>query len=315
MTKYNFIKLLLLLNIAILAACGRTIIEETMPTFSSPSIRAVNNLGNNRVKIDWFFSAYQEPLIKSFKLERSENNGKFSLISKNISANQRSIEIAEPFQNGKVSFRISSMGEKDSTMSAVVSYFAPKIINNSFCSSLSATLLQGTSKPNVYLSWKPTTNYTGNYIVQRATKESSAQTIATITTPYFLDEKTEIGINYIYTIRLATNNCLSNEIPITVVNEVVGLCPQNFKAAQLSDNNSVLLTWDAQLADFASFYVKRATAATGPFENLTSIGIRSSVFEDKTELKVKTSYFYKISTQIDSQPPNNCETIVIEIKK
>jgi hypothetical protein len=241
------------------------------------------------------------------------------VLSVDIMPNQRSIELAEPFHIGKVSFRLLCKTIKDTVASAVVSYFAKAVPNNAFCSSISATLLQGIDKPNVYLSWKlaaNTVNYAGNYVVQRSVNKAPFQTIATTRNPYFLDTNTEVGLNYNYIVRLATNNCPSNEIPITVNNQSVGLCPQNFKLNFISgrDKKSVLLNWDAQLADFATFYVFRKASESGVFEKLTPAGIRTTVFEDKTELKAKTTYFYKINTQIDSQPPTNCETSVLEFK-
>ena len=300
-------------------ACGRTIIEDTVPSFTPPVVTSIDVLPSNRVKINWYFDAYQEPLVTGFRIERSENNGKFQELSDNITSNQRSIELAEPFRGGKVSFRLSSKTIKDTVASTIVSYFAPAAATNAFCSAISATLLQGVDKPNVYLSWKleaNSTNYTGNYIVQRSVSKASFQTIGTTRNPFFLDPNTEVGVNYSYVVRLATNNCASNEIPITVINQSVGLCPQNFKLNFLSGSNkkSVLLNWDAQLADFATFYVFRKTSESGAFENLTPTGIRTTVFEDKTELKAKTSYFYKITTQIESQPPTTCESPMLEIK-
>lgn len=300
-------------------ACGRTIIEDTVPSFTLPVVTSIDILPNNRVKINWYFDAYQEPLVTGFRIERSENNGKFQVLSDDITPNQRSIELAEPFRGGKVSFRLLSKTIKDTVASTIVSYFASAVPNNAFCSVISATLLQGVDKPNVYLSWKleaNSVNYAGSYIVQRSANQSAFQTITTTQNLFFLDTNTEIGVNYNYVVRLATNNCASNEIPIAVNNQSVGLCPQNFKFNFLSgkDKKSVLLNWDAQLADFATFYVFRKTSESGVFEKLTPTGIRTTVFEDKTELKAKTNYFYKISTQIDSQPPNSCESSVLELK-
>lgn len=300
-------------------ACGRTIIDDTIPSFTLPVVTSIDILPNNRVKINWYFDAYQEPLITGFRLERSENNGTFRVLSDDITPNQRSIELAEPFRGGKVSFRLLSKTNKDTVASPIVSYFAPAVPTNTFCSAISATLLQGVDKPNVYLSWKleaNSVNYAGNYIVQRSANQAAFQTITTTQNPFFLDTNTEIGINYNYAVRLATNNCASNETPMTVSTQVVGLCPQNFKLNFLSgkDKKSVLLNWDAQLSDFATFYVFRGISASGPFEKLTPTGIRTTVFEDRAELKAKTSYFYKISTQIDSQPPTNCESSVLELK-
>lgn len=302
-----------------MVGCGRTIIDDVIPSFTPPIVTSIEVLPSNRVKINWYFDAYQEPLVRSFRIERSENNGNFQILSDDITPNQRSIELAEPFRGGKVSFRLLSKTIKDTVASTVVSYFAPAVATNAFCSAISATLLQGVNKPNVYLSWKleaNSANYTGNYIVQRSVSKAAYQTIGTTRNAFFLDTNTEVGVNYNYIVRLATNNCASNEIPITINNQSVGLCPQNFKLNFLSgkDKKSVLLNWDAQLADFAKFYVFRATSVNGPFEILTPDGIRTTIFEDKTELKTKTSYFYKISTQIDSQPPTNCETSIVELK-
>ncbi len=317
--KYKFLKFLLLLSICLISACGRTIIDETIPSFMLPALTSTDILPNNQIKVNWYFDAYQEPLLTGFRIERSENNGKFQVLAVDITPNQRSIELAEPFRSGKVSFRLLSKTKKDTVASAVVSYFAPAVPNNNFCSAISATLLQGIDKPNVYLSWKleaNSVNYVGNYIVQRSVNNAPFQTISTTNNPYFLDANTEVGLSYNYIVRLAANNCASNEIPITVNNKSVGLCPQNFKLNFLSgkDKKSVLLNWDAQLADFATFYVFRKTSESGVFEKLTPTGIRTTVFEDKTELKIRTTYFYKINTQIDSQPPTNCETSVLEFK-
>lgn len=300
-------------------SCGRTIIDDIVPSFTLPVVTSIDILPNNRVKINWYFDAYQEPLITGFRIERSENNGKFQVLSDDITSNQRSIELAEPFRGGKVSLRLLSKTIKDTVASTIVSYFTPAVATNAFCSAVSATLLQGVDKPNVYLSWKleaNSVNYAGNYIVQRSVNQSAFQTIGTTRNAYFLDVNTETGISYSYVVRLATNNCASNEIPIAVNNQSVGLCPQNFKLNFLlgKDKKSVLLNWDAQLADFATFYVFRKTSESKVFERLTPTGIRTTVFEDKSELKAKTSYFYKISTQIDSQPPNSCESSVLEFK-
>ncbi|GGD78041.1 hypothetical protein GCM10011514_47510 [Emticicia aquatilis] len=300
-------------------ACGRTIIEDTVPSFTPPAFTSIDILPNNRVKINWYFDAYQEPLVKGFRIERSENNGSFQLLSDDITPNQRSIELAEPFRGGKVSFRLLSKTIKDTVASTVVSYFAPTVPTNAFCSAVSATLLQGVDKPNVYLSWQlegNSANYAGNYIIQRSVSKAAFQTIGTTRNPFFLDTNTEVGVNYSYVVRLATNNCASNEVPITVTTQSVGLCPQNFKLSFLAgkDKKSVLLNWDAQLADFAKFYVFRKASESGVFENLTPTGIRTTVFEDKTELKAKTSYFYKITSQIESQPPTTCESPMLEIK-
>ncbi len=317
--KYKFLKFLLFLSICLISACGRTIIDDTIPSFMTPALTSTDILPNNRVKVNWYFDAYQEPLLTGFRIERSENNGKFQVLAVDISPNQRSIELAEPFRGGKVSFRLLSKTLKDTVASAVVSYFAPAVPNNIFCLAISATLLQGIDKPNVYLSWKleaNSVNYVGNYIVQRSVNNAPFQTISTTNNPYFLDANTEVGLNYNYIVRLATNNCASNEIPISVINKSVGLCPQNFKLNFLSgkDKKSILLNWDAQLADFATFYVFRKTSESGVFEKLTPAGIRATVFEDRTELKIRTTYFYKINTQIDSQPPTNCETPLLEFK-
>lgn len=317
--KHNFIKIVLFLSICLFWACGRTIIADPIPSFTPPAVTSVDILPNNRVKVSWYFDAYQEPLVTGFRLERSENNGSFQILSDDITPNQRSIELAEPFRGGKVSFRLLSKTVKDTVASRVVSYFAPNVPTNAFCSAVSATLLQGVAQPNVYLSWKleaNSANYAGNYIVQRSVSKAAFQTIGTTRNLFFLDTTATIGTNYSYLVRLATNNCASNEVPITVTTQSVGLCPQSFKLNFLTgkDKKSVVLNWDAQLADFAKFYVFRKTSESGVFENLTPTGIRTTVFEDKTELKAKTSYFYKISTQIDSQPPNNCETLVLEIK-
>lgn len=300
-------------------ACGRTIIEDIIPSFTPPALTSIDILPNNRVKINWYFDAYQEPLVRGYRIERSENNGKFQLLSDDITPNQRSIELAEPFRGGKVSFRLLSKTIKDTVASTVVSYFAPAVPTNAFCSAVSATLLQGVDKPNVYLSWKSeanSANYAGNYIVQRSVSKAAYQTIGTTRNPFFLDTNIEVGVNYSYVVRLATNNCASNEIPITVNSQSVGLCPQNFKLNFLSgkDKKSVLLNWDAQLSEFSTFYVFRKTSESGTFEKLTPTGIRTTVFEDKTELKAKTSYFYKIIAQIDSQPPNSCESLVLKLK-
>ena len=317
--KHNFLKILLFLSIFLILACGRTIIDDTIPSLTPPALTSIDILPNDRVKINWYFDEYQEPIVTGFRIERSENNGKFQVLSVDITPNQRSIELAEPFRSGKVSFRLLCKTIKDTVASAVVSYFAQAVPNNAFCLSISATLLQGIDKPNVYLSWKlaaNSVNYAGNYVVQRSVNKAPFQTIATTRNPYFLDTNTEVGLNYNYIVRLATNNCPSNEIPITVNNQSVGLCPQNFKLNFISrrDKKSVLLNWDAQLADFATFYVFRKASESGVFEKLTPAGIRTTVFEDKTELKAKTTYFYKINTQIDSQPPTNCETSVLEFK-
>lgn len=317
--KHNFIKILLFLSICLVWSCGRTIIDDSIPSFTLPVITSIDVLPNNRVKVNWYFDAYQEPLVTGFRIERSENNGKFQVLSDNITSNQRSIELAEAFRGGKVSFRLLSKTIRDTVASTVVSYFAPAVPTNAFCSTLSATLLQGVDKPNVYLSWKleaNSANYAGNYTIQRSANKSPFQTIVTTRNTYFLDTNTEVGINYNYIVRLATNNCASNEIPIMVNSQSVGLCPQNFKLNFLlgKDKKAVLLNWDAQLAGFATFYVFRKTSESGVFEKLTPTGIRTTVFEDKTELKAKTSYFYKISTQIDSQPPNSCESSVLELK-
>lgn len=300
-------------------ACGRTIIEDTIPSLTPPAFTSIDILPNNRVKVNWYFDAYQEPLVTGFRIERSENNGSFQVLSDDITPNQRSIELAEPFRGGKVAFRLLSKTKKDTLASPVVSYYAPAEATSAFCSAVSATLLQGVDKPNVYLSWKleaNSANYSGDYIIQRSVGKAAFQTIGTTRNLFFLDTKTELGVNYSYLVRLISNNCASNEMPITVNNQSVGLCPQNFKLNFLSGKGkkSVVLNWDAQLADFARFYVFRRTSETGVFENLTPAGIRTTVFEDKTELKAKTSYFYKISTQIDSQPPTNCETSVLEMK-
>lgn len=317
--KHNFIRKFLFLNIFLILACGRTIIDDTIPSLTPPALTSIDILPNNRVKINWYFDAYQEPLLRGFRIERSENNGKFQVLSVDITPNQRSIELDEPFHSGKVSFRLLCNTIKDTLASEVVSYFARALPNNAFCSSISATLLQGFDKPNVYLTWKleaNSVNYSGNYVVQRSINKAPFQTIATTRNPYFLDANTEVGLNYKYIVLLATNNCVSNEISITVNNQSVGLCPQNFKLNFISgkDKKSVLLNWDAQMADFSTFYVLRKTSETGVFEKLTPAGIRTTVFEDKTELRSKTTYFYKINTQIDSQPPTNCETSVLEFK-
>lgn len=317
--KHNFLKILQFSSICLMFACGRTIIDDTIPSLMPPALTSIDILPNNRVKINWYFDEYQEPLVTGFRIERSENNGGFQVLADDITPNQRSIELPVSFRNGKVSFRLLSKTTKDTVASTVVSYYAPAVPNNVFCSSISATLLQGIDKPNVYLSWKleaNSVNYAGNFIVQRSVNKAPFQTIATTRNSYFLDVNTEVGLNYKYIVRLATNNCASNEIPITVNNQSVGLCPQNFKLNFLSGSNkkSVLLNWDSQLADFATFYVFRKTSESGVFEKLTPTGIRTTVFEDKTELKAKTTYFYKINTQIDSQPPTNCETSVLEFK-
>ena len=317
--KHNFIKISLFLGFTFLLACGRTIIEDPIQSFTPPVVTSIDILPNNRVKINWYFDAYQEPLVTGFRLERSENNGKFQVLSDDITPNQRSIELAEPFRSGKVSFRLLSKTIKATVASTVVSYFAPAMPTNVFCSAVSATLLPGIDKPNVYLSWKleaNSANYSGNYIVQRSANQYTFQTIGTTRNSFFLDVNTEISVNYSYLVRLATNNCASNETPITVTNKSVGLCPQDFKINFLSakGKKSVILTWDAQLADFAKFYVFRKTANSGVFDNLTPTGTRTTVFEDKTELKVATSYFYKIVTQIDANPSTICESLVLEMK-
>jgi len=318
--KHNFIKISLFLGLALMLACGRTIIDETPPSFTLPVLTSINSIANSRVKIEWYFDTYQEPLIRGFRLERSENNAPFQVVSDDISPNQRSIELAETSRNSKVSFRLWSKTIKDTISSKVVSYFAPAVSPNAFCVSASVTLLQGlNNKPSVYLSWKLEPNiptYTGNYIIERLANQAPSQVLATTRNNYFLDMNTEVGVNYTYLVRLATNNCTSDKIKITPIADAVGLCPQDFKINLLSgkDKKSVLLSWNAELAEFSAFYVLRGTSPTGPFEKLTPTGIRTTVFEDKTELKAKTSYFYKISTQIDSQPPNNCETSVVELK-
>ena len=317
--NHNFFKILLFLSICLVLGCGRTIIDDTIPSLTPPALTSIAVLPNNRVKINWYFDAYQEPLVRGFRIERSENNGKFQVLSVDITPNRRSIELDEPFHSGKVSFRLLCNTIKDTVASEVVSYFARALPNNAFCSSISATLLQGFDKPNVYLTWKleaNSVNYSGNYVVQRSINKATFQTIATTRNPFFLDTNTEVGLSYKYIVLLATNNCVSNEISITVNNQSVGLCPQNFKLNFISgkDKKSVLLNWDAQMADFATFYVLRKTSESGVFEKLTPAGIRTTVFEDKTELRSKTTYFYKINTQIDSQPPTNCETSVLEFK-
>ncbi len=317
--KHNFIKISLFLWLILVLACGRTIIVDPTPSFTLPALTSIDVLPNNRVKVSWYFDAYQEPLVTGFRLERSENNGIFQVLSDDITPNQRSIELAEPFRGGKVSFRLLSKTIKDTVASTVVSYFAPAVPTNVFCSTVSATSLQGIDKPNVYLSWQleaNSANYVENFIVQRSVSKAAYQTIGITRNLFFLDTTATISTDYSYLVRLATNNCASNEIPITVNTQSVGLCPQNFKLTFLSgkDKKSVLLNWDAQLAHFATFYVFRKTSESGVFEKLTPTGIRKTMFEDKTELKAKTSYFYKISTQIDSQPPTNCETSVLEIK-
>lgn len=294
------------------------IIDDPIPAIASPAITAINDLGNSRVKIEWFFSTYEEPLIKGFSLERSENNGAFSVITDNIPPNQRSIELAETFRGGRVSFRISSK-TTNGIQSVVASYFMASTPNNIFCNALSTTLIEGVNKPNVYLYWKPEANsvsYTGNYLIQRSSKGQVFQTIATVKTRYFSDTNVVSDETYKYLVKLSTTNCASNESPMTVSRKLLGLCPQNFKIKLLSDKNnkSVLLTWDAQLADFALFYVKRANVIDGTYENITPKGIRKTVFEDKSALKSNSSYFYKVSTQISSQPPNSCETEVSTIK-
>ncbi len=316
---HNIPKIVLLLMAVFLLACGRTIINETPPSFNRPLITSVNVLPNNRVKIDWFFDAYQEPLINGFRIERSENNGVFKILSDDMPPTQRTLEVAEPFRNGKVSFRLLSKTTKDTVASAVVSYFAPAVVNSAFCSSLSAILVQAIEKPNVYLSWKLEPNsstYAGSYLVQRSAKQGPFQTIATVRNSFFLDETTETGVNYSYIVRLATNNCASNEIPIRVVSDGIGLCPQDFKGTLVigKDKKSVLFNWNAQLANFNSFYVLRSSGISGVFENLTPAGIQATVYEDKSALKEKTTYVYKIITKIDTQPPNSCETMVVEIK-
>lgn len=309
----------MLLLVGFLLACGRTIINETPPSFNRPSITSVNVLPNNRVRLDWFFDAYQEPLITGFRIERSENNGVLKLLSDDMPPTQRTLEVAEPFRNGKVSFRLSSRTIKDTVASTVVSYFAPAVVNSTFCSSLSAILVQAIEKPNVYLSWKLEPNsstYAGSYLIQRSAKQEPFQTIATVRNPFFLDETTEVGANYRYIIRLATTNCASNETPIRVVSDGIGLCPQGFKGSMITgkDKKSVLFNWNAQLANFNSFYVLRSSGLSGIFENLTPAGIQATVYEDKSALKEKTTYFYKIVTKIDTQPPNSCETMLVEIK-
>jgi hypothetical protein len=316
--KHNFLKIPLFLSFCLILACGRTIIDDTIPSLTPPALTSIDILPNNKVKINWYFDEYQEPLVTGFRIERTENNGKFQVLSVDITPNQRSIELAEPFLSGKVSFRLLCKTIKDTIPSAVASYFAQAVPNNAFCSSISATLLQGIDKPNVYLSWKlaaNSVNYAGNYVVQRSVNKAPFQTITTTRNPYFLDINTEVGQNYNYIVRLANDNCSSNEIPITVNDQSVGLCPQIFKLNFISGRGkkSVLLNWDAQLADFATFYVFRKTSESGVFEKLTPAGIRTTVFEDKTEFKAKTTYFYKINTQIDSQPPINCETLVLDI--
>lgn len=317
--KHNYIKISLFFGLIFVLACGRTIIEENPPSFILPVITSINSIANNRVKIEWYLDTYQEPLIKGFRLERSENNGKFQVLFDDISPTQRSIELAEPLRGGKVSFRLLTKTIKDTVASTVVSYYAPTVPTNAFCSAVSATLLRGVDKPNVYLSWKleaNSANYVGNYVVERSANKAPFQTIATTKNQFFLDVNTEVSVNYTYIVRLTTTNCVSNEIPITVNNQSVGLCSQNLKLNFISEKKkkSVVLNWDAQLADFAKFYVLRATSLSGPFDTLTPTGIRVTVFEDKSELKTNMSYFYKIATQIDSQPPNSCESPVVELK-
>jgi hypothetical protein len=317
MNKHNWLKALFFLSACFILSCGRVIIDDPIPEIAPPSITAINDLGNSRIKIEWFFSTYEEPLIKGFRLERSENNGDFRVITDSIPKSQRSIELAETFRGGRVSFRLSSK-TADGILPVVASYFMASTPSNIFCNALSTTLIEGINKPNVYLYWKPeanSVNYSGNYLVQRSSKGQAFQTIATVKTRYFSDTNVVSDETYKYLVKLATTNCASNESPMTV-SKLLGLCPQNFKLKQLSDKNnkSVLLTWDAQLADFALFYVKRAESVDGIFENITPKGIRTTVFEDKSALKANSSYFYKISAQINSQPPNNCETEAANIK-
>lgn len=130
-----------------MVGCGRTIIDDVIPSFTPPIVTSIEVLPSNRVKINWYFDAYQEPLVRSFRIERSENNGNFQILSDDITPNQRSIELAEPFRGGKVSFRLLSKTIKDTVASTVVSYFAPAVATNAFCSAISATLLQGVNKP------------------------------------------------------------------------------------------------------------------------------------------------------------------------
>lgn len=319
MNKHNWLKALFFLSACFILSCGRVIIDDPIPEIAPPSITAINDLGNSRIKIEWFFSTYEEPLIKGFRLERSENNGDFRVITDSIPPSQRSIELAETFKGGRVSFRISSKSNADTMMSAIASYFVGITPSNIFCNALYSTLIGGISKPNVYLYWKPeasSVNYSGNFLVQRSSKDLPFQTIATVKTRYFSDTNIVATETYRYLVKLATTNCASNETPMKISSTTFGLCPQNFNLKQLSDKNykSVLLTWDAQLADFATFYVKRSISVDGPFENITPNGVHKTVFEDKSALNLNSSYFYKISAQINSQPPNNCETAVANIK-
>lgn len=314
-------KTLLTLSISlIIVACGRTIVDDPTATLSPPSITALTNTDNGRVKIDWYYSTYQEPLIKGFLIERAENNGQFKAIASNLTANQRSLELAETLKNGQVSFRVSSIGEKDTTASAIVSYFTPNVASTTLCTSLYATLLETNNKPSVYLYWKLEKNsstYAGNYIVQRAIRQEDFQTIATIQQLNYLDDHVSLKETYRYRILLASNICPSNEIPLNIAPNVAGLCAKALTLRSVDETNkkSIILTWNAQLSDFSNFSIKRAFNINGPFETISSSNIRSTVFEDVSELKPNTSYFYKISTQINAQPPSSCESDVVEIKK
>lgn len=317
MNKPNWLKAIFFLSMCVILSCGRVIIDAPSHKIASPAITAINDLGNNRIKIELFFSTYEEPLIKGFSLERSENNGIFSTITDSIPPNERSIELAGTFRGGLVSFKISSK-TADSIQPVVASYFMAITPSSIFCNSLSTTLMEGINKPNVYLYWKPeanSVNYSGNYLVQRSSKGQAFQTIATVKNRYYSDTNVVSDEAYKYLVKLSATNYASNESPMTV-SKLLGLCPQNFKIKLLSDKNnkSVLLTWDAQLSDFALFYVKRAKSIDGTNENNSPKGIRTTVFEDKSALESNSGYFYKVSTQISSLPPNSCKTEVSTIK-
>jgi fibronectin type 3 domain-containing protein len=151
---------------------------------------------------------------------------------------------------------------------------------------LSASAL---SSKEIELSWDSVSGASYYYIYRATSSTGSYTKIKTVSDVQYTDTGLTSEKTYYYKIQAYSSAGLSNYSKVvSAKTEAVGV-PANLTATVLS-NSEIELTWDP-LSDAASYYVYRATSATGTYTKIKTVTVPN--YTD-TGLTSGKTYYYKV---------------------
>ncbi len=302
--------------------CNPTDVKpRTKPVITS--IGTVSMAGSQPLlTMKWYWPSNQP--VQSFKIEKSVNNGSFTVVAESLSAATR--EFAESvgfvsYIRYKITARLTNT-EVSSITVAHRTYLSMQVLNYFCAGYIVASPTEKDNGNKVYLTWFKNSNVANStqYRIERQTNNTGAFiTKATVRADsvYVLDNDIIVGNSYKYRmIGLTTNSCYSNTYEINVPIISTSPCAHDLTATVIEINNkrTVALNWIAALGEKMSYRVERSESRNDSWEAVTVFTASSTLYlENAQTLQAGTLYHYRVVPNESGVMPLNCPSCQADV--